>query len=179
MTTIARVALLGPMGIGKTTAIRAVCGNLAVDCDVPNLDITRHSKATTTVGADFGEVDLGDGDKMQLYGCPGQDRFDFVRQWVLSSAVGAFVLADLNESEAADEMALLLDEIAISPCSPLPVVLIARPAAGEQINRFTRALEQRGKGLVPVLQADVRDRQQMLDMLQVLVSMLSLKEASA
>jgi signal recognition particle receptor subunit beta len=163
MSVHLRVALMGPMGIGKTTAIRTVCGDLAVDCDVPNLDTATHAKATTTVGADFGEVDLGDGDKLQIYGCPGQERFNFVRQWVLSSSVGVFVMTDLHEPDAVAETARLLAEV-------------ARPATHAQIDAFAAALMQKGAGLVPVLQADVRDRQQMLDMLQVLASMLSLKD---
>jgi type II secretory pathway component PulC len=55
-------------------------------------------------------------------------------------------------------------------------VLVSRPATHAQIDAFAAALMQKGAGLVPVLQADVRDRQQMLDMLQVLASMLSLKD---
>lgn len=176
MSVHLRVALMGPMGIGKTTAIRTVCGDLTVDCDVPNLDTATHAKATTTVGADFGEVDLGDGDKLQIYGCPGQERFNFVRQWVLSSSAGVFVMTDLHEPDAVAETARLLAEVASCPSSPLAAVLVSRPATHAQIDAFAAALMQKGAGLVPVLQADVRDRQQMLDMLQVLASMLSLKD---
>ena len=33
-----RVSLLGPMGIGKTTALRSLCGELMAGSDVRNLD---------------------------------------------------------------------------------------------------------------------------------------------
>ncbi|WP_254301264.1 hypothetical protein [Ralstonia solanacearum] len=49
-----RIGIFGAMGIGKTTAIRSLCGDVAVDCDVPNLDRQASSNATTTVGVDFG-----------------------------------------------------------------------------------------------------------------------------
>jgi signal recognition particle receptor subunit beta len=171
-----RIALVGAMGVGKTTAIRTVCGNLAVDCDVPNLDRESHQKATTTVGVDFGELDFGDGDKLQLYGCPGQERFDFVRHWVLSVCVGAFVMVELQQAGAVPEAAQLLREMQDSAAAPLPVVLVARPASDAEIDAFSQALEQQGFSAVPILQADVRDRQQMLDAIEVLVSMLSLKD---
>ena len=48
-----RVSLLGPMGIGKTTALRSLCGQLMAGSDVPNLDKAAHSKEFTTVGAEF------------------------------------------------------------------------------------------------------------------------------
>ena len=179
MNTTVRLALVGPMGIGKTTAIRTLCGDTAIDCDVPNLDTQSHAKATTTVGADFGEVDMGDGDMLQIYGCPGQERFSFVRQWVLSSSVGVFVMIDPNEPGSAAEAAHLLSEIGNTEQSPLPAVLVSRPASLQLLNDFSVSLGQLGHGLVPVLQADVRDQGQMRDTLQVLVSMLSLKGASA
>lgn len=167
------------MGIGKTTAIRTLCGDTAIDCDVPNLDTQSHSKATTTVGADFGEVDIGEGDMLQIYGCPGQERFSFVRQWVLSSCVGVFVMIDPNIPGSAAEAANLLSEIGCTAQAPLPVVLVSRPASPHLLDDFSASLDQLGHGLVPVLQADVRNQAQMLDTLQVLVSMLSLKGASA
>lgn len=57
---LVRVSLIGPMGIGKTTALRSLCGALMAATDVPNLDRAAHSKEFTTVGAEFGEIDLGE-----------------------------------------------------------------------------------------------------------------------
>ena len=88
------------MGIGKTTAIRALCGDTVVDCDVPNLDVGAHHKATTTVGAEFGIVCLSNHEELHVYGSPGQERFGFLRQWLLSSAVGTLVLVDINQPGA-------------------------------------------------------------------------------
>ncbi|MCW0038243.1 hypothetical protein OIO03_22375, partial [Acinetobacter baumannii] len=70
---LVRVSLIGPMGIGKTTALRSLCGALMAATDVPNLDRAAHSKEFTTVGAEFGEIDLGEGMRLQLVGSPGQD----------------------------------------------------------------------------------------------------------
>lgn len=172
----ARIALLGPMGIGKTTAIRTVCGELAVNCDVPNLDLSAYNKPTTTVGVDFGEVDLGDGDAVQLHGCPGQERFDFVRRWVLSVSVGALVMTDLHATGAVLETARLLREVEEGSPHVVTTVLVARPATQQQILDFVARLGRQSPSVVPVLQADVRDKQQMLSVLDVLFSMMALKE---
>ena len=94
--SLPRIALCGPMGIGKTTAVRSLCGELMSNSDVRNLDRASHSKDFTTMGTEFGEIDLGDNERVQICGCPGQERFSFVRQWVLSVSMGVFIMADMN-----------------------------------------------------------------------------------
>ena len=170
-----RVSLLGPMGIGKTTALRSLCGQLMAGSDVPNLDKAAHSKAFTTVGAEFGEIDLGSGERLQLVGSPGQDRFDFVRRWVLSASVGALLMVDVNDSDAVDYASEMLTGVGQLETEPLVIILSCRPASGEQLEAFSTALMSRGHAIVPIVQADPRDRQQMLDALGVLASLLSLQ----
>jgi signal recognition particle receptor subunit beta len=166
------------MGIGKTTAIHALCGSDMVSTDVPNLDRVAHAKAYTTVGAEFGEIDLGDGERVQLCGCPGQDRFDFMRQWVISVSVGIFVMADLHAPDALESTSALLHEAAAATLPPVALVLSARAASQEQIEAFAAGLMAAGHGVVPVLPVDVRVRDQMLQALGVLVTMLSLRNES-
>lgn len=177
--SLSRIALIGPMGIGKTTAIRALCGEETVDCDVINLDRSAHAKEMTTVGADFGEVEMGDGERLQLYGCPGQGRFDFVRQWVLSVSIGAFIMVDVNDEHAVEDTARLLGEVEAAASRPLALILCARPATPEQIDAFSAGLAQAGCRVIPIVHADPRDGDQMLDALQVLAAMLSLDEEVA
>lgn len=169
-----RISFMGPMGIGKTTAIRALCGDNMVTSDVPNLDRAAHAKEFTTVGAEFGEIDLGDGERVQVCGCPGQDRFDFLRHWVLSVSVGVFIMVDVNAADAVPATGALLAEAAAAERPPLTLVLSTRPALPEQMQAFAAGLQASGYGVVPVLQVDVRQRAQVLQALGVLVSMLSL-----
>lgn len=172
---LVRVSLVGPMGIGKTTALRSLCGALMAAADVPNLDRASHSKEFTTVGAEFGEIDLGGGERLQLVGSPGQERFDFVRRWVLNASVGVLLMVDVGDARAPDYAAQCLAEIASLESRPLVVVVSCRDASEQQQEAFSSALADRGHGIVPVIQADPRDRQQLLDALGVLVSLLSLQ----
>ena len=165
------------MGIGKTTAIRSVCGDAIMESDVPNLDLEQHQKATTTVGVEFGEVNLGDGEKLEVYGCPGQERFEFVRSWVISLSQGIFIMVDVEHADAVGNTLHLIKEIGNHPAPGLTVILSARPTTPDKLTRFSAAIEAGGKDVLPILQVDVRDRQQMLDALQVLVSMLMFKDA--
>lgn len=172
---IPRITLTGRMGIGKTTAIRALCGEHFVGTDVPNLDRGSHLKEFTTVGAEFGDIALGDGERVQLCGCPGQERFAFVRRWVLSVSFGVLVMVDVNVAEDLAEAQKILREVNDLPQAPLALVLSARPCTPEARECFAQALAASGVGIVPVLQADPRVRQDMLDVLSVLVSMLSME----
>lgn len=172
---IPRITLTGRMGIGKTTAIRALCGQNFAGTDVPNLDRDSHLKEFTTVGAEFGDIVLGEGERVQLCGCPGQERFSFVRRWVLSVSFGVLVMVDVQSQEDLNEATKILKEIADLPDPPLVLVLSARPCTSEAREQFAWALTERGMGVVPVLQADPRERQDMLNVLSVLVSMLSME----
>ena len=176
---IPRIALVGPMGIGKTTAVRALCGDDMASSDVRNLDQQSHEKEFTTVGAEFGDIYLEDGERVQVCGCPGQERFDFVRQWVLSVSLGVFVMVDVNDTGALEQASDLLGEVADAPNRPIALVLSTRPAAAAQVEAFAAALAALGHGVLPILEVDVRDRQQMLGALGVLVSMLSLQSEGA
>jgi len=175
MNLAPRIVLLGSMGIGKTTAIRTLCGELTVDCDVENLDRDGHSKATTTVGADFGVIDLGDGRELHIYGSPGQDRFSFVRDWLLTHAIAVILMVDIAEPGVIESTLALLAEAEASESAPVTVVLVARPASDDAIDAFSQTLAERCGWAVPALQADPRDRAQMLDVLEVLFAMLSVE----
>ncbi len=175
--SLPRIALVGAMGIGKTTALRSLCGDQMVSTDVVNLDRAANAKEFTTVGTEFGEIDLGEGERVQVCGCPGQERFAFVRQWILSVSMGVFVMVDVSDPGAVQEAVRLLQDVAALEHPPLVLILNARPAAATAAaqDSFAAAITHAGYGVIPVLQADPRDRSQMLDAIGVLASMLSLQ----
>lgn len=164
-----RIGIFGDMGIGKTTAIRSLCGDVVVDCDVPNLDRQASSKTMTTVGIDFGEIDLGNGEVLQIYGSPGQDRFDFLRDWLISVIAGAIVMVDVNAADAVARCGPLLERIGSAPSQPPVLVLAARQASAQHLDAFSEQLSRRLGHVVPVVVADVRERAQMLDIVEIML----------
>lgn len=171
---VPRIAFIGPMGIGKTTAIRALCGEDMAGADVRNLDTQAHAKEFTTVGAEFGQISLGAGETIQVCGCPGQERFDFLRQWVMSVSVGVFVMVDANAVGVIEEAGRLLAETANAEYPPLTLVLSCRPASPALVQRLADGLLAAGHGVTPILEVDVRRSSDVMNALSVLVSMLSL-----
>jgi signal recognition particle receptor subunit beta len=167
-----RIVLFGPMGIGKTTAIRTLCGDTAVDCDVPNLDVEAHDKETTTVGAEFGVVFLSNHEELHVYGSPGQDRFGFLRQWLLSLAVGTLVLVDINQPDGLPYATELVAQFQRLAPGAAIVVLSARPAPSATLRSFSRQLADHAGMAIPVLAVDVREPEQMFNALELLVAVL-------
>ena len=88
-----KILFTGTMGAGKTTAIGAVSETPPVITDVHNNDAS-HAKERTTVGLDFGQLTLENGDRLRLFGTSGQSRFDFLWKILSQNAIGMILLAD-------------------------------------------------------------------------------------
>ena len=60
------VIFAGPMGAGKTTAIKTLSEIDVVSTEAANTDRDTVNKATTTVALDYGEIGLSDVEKVRL-----------------------------------------------------------------------------------------------------------------
>lgn len=90
------ILFMGPVGSGKTQAIRTISDIDVVDTDARASDETRLLKSHTTVSMDVGTLHLTGKDKLRLYGAPGQDRFDFMWDILLEQSKG--IVLTLNHS---------------------------------------------------------------------------------
>lgn len=89
---IMRVVVTGPVGAGKTTFINTISEIETVGTDRRATDETAQMKASTTVAMDFGRVNFGPEMSLQLYGTPGQERFNFMWDIFLRNAHAIVVL---------------------------------------------------------------------------------------
>ncbi len=98
-----KVVFLGSPSSGKTTAIQSVSKGEALNSDVSASDSVAGMKSRTTVGVDYAEYILeGIGSQectMQLFGTPGQVKFNFVWDMVGKSANAFIVLIDMSRPE--------------------------------------------------------------------------------
>ena len=107
MTTAPRIVLFDRWAsVSQRPSARCVANWLSIA--MPNLDLATSAKATTTVGADYGVIRLAEGQNCTSMAAPGQERFSFMREWLMSFAVGAIVLVDLADSEATGSAVSLL-----------------------------------------------------------------------
>lgn len=70
----------------------------------------RQKKSSTTVGMDFGVIDLGDGYYVRLFGTPGQRRFSFIWHILAKSMHGYILMVDSSDESSILEAQEILDE---------------------------------------------------------------------
>jgi len=157
-----KIVFTGPPGAGKTTAIAMLSDIPPALTDVRNTDASL-GKEHTTVGLDFGQVDLGNGQCVRLFGTPGQLRFDFMWRIVATDALGLVILIDNTRPDPLDDFSTYLD--AYMDLLPTINCAVGVGRTGEcplpTVDQFGGLLAARGLAF-PVLPVDVRRREDVL-----------------
>lgn len=92
MKSLLKIVVTGPVGAGKTTFIQAISEISVINTDRKPTDDTAQMKSGTTVAMDFGRITLGDDMWVQIYGTPGQKRFQFMWDVLIKGAHGYVLL---------------------------------------------------------------------------------------
>ena len=173
-----KILFSGTTGAGKTTAIGAVSDIPPLSTDVRNTD-TGLAKEMTTVGLDYGELTLDGGDKLRLYGTPGQKRFDFMWKILSKGALGLIILVDNRQTDPLADLDMYLEGFKQLIEDTACVVAVGRLDTHPQpdMEQFSNHLAARGV-LCPVIDTDVRDAQQVVHLLELLLLQLEMKTES-
>lgn len=168
-----RIVFAGPMGAGKTTAIQALSDIPPISTEVASVEAEAVGKATTTVAFDLGQVLLGNGELVQLYGAPGQARFDFMWPMISENAIGAVILADNRRSDTVELTLEYVREFAPRVAVGNCVVGVGRTYVRRKpgVDVYQDALEAAGFA-IPVMEVDVRKKEHALLLLDVLLTRL-------
>ena len=166
-----KVVVLGTMGCGKSTLVRAFAGRDVIDTDVANSDREGADKATTTVAMDYGDIDLPNGDRLRLYGTPGQRRFDFLWPILLQGASGVLLLVDATRVGDGDELDSYLQALEQHAAQVPAVIGVSHLdlAPGLDLDACAMRATCAGRWL-PVVPVDTRDREQGWSLMDVLMS---------
>ncbi|MDO5670453.1 MAG: hypothetical protein Q4G50_10645 [Corynebacterium sp.] len=174
------VVFLGPVGVGKTTAVASLSTVAPITTEVRAAtpeDFYARWKTTTTVGIDFGVWDQPDGTRIALFGTAGQDRFDDARAparnpdaaivlwffgygYLLEEQVEEWIPV-IEEINAMDRLVVAVNFL--DPEFPDPV-----PALREHFAR-------RGYPHIPVSVADPREKEQVAHVVTQVLSVLKEK----
>ena len=112
-----KIVFLGPTGAGKTTAIGAIASSPPVRTEAPWAG-EDGDKSSTTVALDYGERLLRSGNRLRLYGLPGQRRFRYLWQRTCLGALGLAYLTDarsLHTGDAFEDLCEMLRAFADLP----------------------------------------------------------------
>ena len=173
-----KLLFAGAMGAGKTSAIRAISEIAPITTEAANGDRTECDKDETTVAMDYGEITLATGEKLRLYGTPGQARFQFMWPILATGALGVVILIDNSRPDPLADLALYLDAFRTLADSGAVVVGVGhmdccpRPSLEAYAERLA-ALDV----VVPVMPADARRRDDVLEMLAILLQQIEATSA--
>jgi uncharacterized protein len=98
----------GPIGAGKTTAIRSISDIPPIETDVAMGDTTQSTKVTT-LAMDYGVINSQDGEKIHLYGTPGQEPIDYMSELLAESEIGLVLLLDNSRDDPFRDMWFFLE----------------------------------------------------------------------
>lgn len=157
-----QVAFVGPFGVGKTTALRAVSDIPVASTEMLSDEtaaLGNRLKTTTTVGFDYGEWSFPDGMRVGLVGVPGQERFDAMWDAFLpqSSAVVLWLFG--NRPGALADGQFWLDVLAKRGALARLAVAVTRlpdDVDDRELDPY-RSLTGRYHPMAPVITADPRD----------------------
>lgn len=168
-----KVAIIGDVGAGKTCLINTLSEISTLDTDVlSSVDI---GKKMTTVGIDYGRIQMGDDTALGLYGIPGQPRYSFLWEYVNQSLYGIVLLYKSNESLSTEATQVLLDHFKPAQNRVPCVVALTHCdcVTPEQLTQISRRLSQLlldNQIKAPVIPVDAREFNSSVSVLHALTA---------
>jgi signal recognition particle receptor subunit beta len=173
------ILFLGPVGAGKTQAIRTMSDIDVVSTEADATDETALLKSHTTVAMDLGVMHLDGQDKVVLYGAPGQDRFDFMWEILLEQARGLVLLVNHSGKDPVADLAHYVTQLRRLEQGVVGVTH-ADLAPDHSIDVYRQYLADHaadvGGAGIPVFRADARERREVNNLLLALTSMMEFNE---
>lgn len=167
-----KLLFAGPMGAGKTTAIASISDEAPVRTEALNTDRAQHAKEQTTVGFDYGEIAMDGGDRLRLYGMPGQDRFNFMWRVASDGALGVVLLIDDSRTDPLQDLAHYVGAFRDLADRGAMVIGIGRLGARHtSIDPYAEWLSATAL-LLPIFSVDVRRRDDVLLLLDALLNQI-------
>lgn len=171
MATSYKIVFVGPVGAGKSEAIKVLSDIEVVSTEARASDHVALRKPHTTVAMDYGVLNLSSGDRVRLYGTPGQARFDFMWEILSENALGVVLLLDASAPDPLLDLQYYADAFRpVIQRSTLVVGITHANTRSERVLRPVVADELGRRGLPPVvLTVDARVRAQMCTLVKTLI----------
>lgn len=171
MATSYKIVFMGPVGAGKTEAIKVLSDIEVVATEARATDQVALRKRSTTVAMDYGVLNLSSGDRVRLYGTPGQARFEFMWEILSENALGVVLLLDASAPDPLLDLRNYVNAFwPVIQRSTLVVGITHADTRSERVLRPAVADELGRLGLpAVVLTVDARVRAQMCTLVKTLI----------
>ncbi len=169
-----KLVFTGSVGAGKTTAISTISEVpvLTTEAKPSEADVARR-KSSTTVAMDYGEITLDDGEKVYLYGTPGQRRFDFMCHILCRGALGLIILIDNTHPDPLSDLDYYLNLNADFLSKSMAVIGVTHYDINNKpsLEDYCECLYERGE-FWPVVRADARKSDDVVMLIETLLASL-------
>jgi signal recognition particle receptor subunit beta len=166
-----KIIFTGPVGAGKTTAISVLSDIPPVITDESASDMTLERKQRTTVALDYGLMQLGDTERVHLYGTPGQERFSFMWDILTEGGLGLVLLIDNSRKEPFRDLQFFLNAFNNFIDSTTVTIGITRmdEKASPAIDDYRDHVASLGWSKLPIMEVDAREKEDMSLLVQSLL----------
>lgn len=165
-----KVLFIGPVASGKTTAVQAVCGDRAITTSKKTSDEVSSIKDETTVSLDYGVLKLDNGIKLHVYAAPGQERFSFMHDILVKGSIGVILLLSMRHIKIEEVGQILYEYLRLIDEAPCVIgVTQTEDFDANQIELFLKAIIQYHPSLSDTIVADVREKQNVLKLIEKVV----------
>lgn len=166
-----RLVFVGGIGSGKTTALSTLSESVPILTEASPSDEVGNTKATTTVAMEYGEIRIGQDSKLQLYGTPGQRRFDFMGQILCAKTWGLAILINHASPTALEDLEYYIN-VYVTPFPQARVVIgISHldQSNAKGLDQYQELLNQRNMTL-PVVPIDPRNPSSLVQLIDNLAA---------
>lgn len=164
----------GPVGVGKTSAVAALSQGKLLTTEEIASDMTRLRKDKTTVAFDYACVELEGGERLHIYGTPGQERFDFMWDILTAGGLGLILLLDNSRGKPFGDLRFFVSSFRDFIDKTALVVGVTRTDSHPQpgLDEYRKEIASLGLSC-PVFEVDARVRENVLVMVQTLLYQLN------
>jgi signal recognition particle receptor subunit beta len=165
----------GQVGAGKTSAIAALSDIPVATTEAKATDEVALLKDTTTVAMDYGLINLPDGEKVHLYGTPGQERFSFMWEVLTMGGLGLVLLLDNSQPDPIKELEFYIKSFSgFIKNNPVVIGITHMDKSPEpKLADHIAKLKELGVN-APVYEVDARNKDDIYTVIMTLLSVLEL-----
>jgi len=171
-----KIIFSGTVGAGKSTAINALSDIPPVSTEAVASDDIAKLKKTTTVAMDYGVLNLPDGEKVMLYGTPGQERFSFMWDILSEGGIGLVLLINNANPDPLADLKIYLDAFKdfISKTAVTIGVTHMDRAESPGLDAYRTRLAELGHSSIPaIFRVDARSRDDVAMLVKALLYTLN------